>query len=477
MAIDPTKVLIIVNTNTDTGISPASPSMAGYPTIAAASLANADYYATARGLRTNGNYLKIGFNFGSLWNSPMTPSVVIPTRPGQQSVDKLLPAIVTTIAGVSTAYNALPLLAAIAQFCTDNAVEAILVECNVPPCIWIGHQSGYADYIPTETLLSFSPTYKSGVVPSAPSFVEAGQGAGTAIYPSRGLSTPTMGLTAARTTFASNNTKLALPGFASGNLLSGTFPKSNLMQLYKKAQLAVQIPNGRIGYPGATSADVQRIVTDAIWAEQQDNRAKSHLIGGRGYPSTPNEPYDNVTSNYLFASNGFTNLSRFGPQGYAEYTGAVVDTTAWETGTLSTTAFAVLFGGGSQDPRYYLPEAKVIANYQNGYSGGESGFSFIYKNHTPMRGGWGFAWQSSAYMLGMCVITKGGCTAVCNVMEPYVQGLPDQLEFTTNLLSGLSMMESVYLSAGMTAPRTTVYGDPLYSPYKLTAVSPNEFLL
>ena len=467
MAIDPTKVLIIVNTNTAAGLT--SPSMVGYPTLSAASLTNADYYATARGMKTNGNFLRMGFDFGSAWNSALTPTEISPIQ-GIGNITSLLPTKVSTAAGDSTAYNALPMMKALSNFIIDNGVQAILVECNVPPCVWVA--TPLTEYMPIECFLAFAPIF--GIKGVLTEVIGTGGSSLTAlvnyVYPP--------GLPGA--------TKKPLsPSQVVGNLLIGTFPKSNSLQFYRSAQQAIILPNGRIGYPGAQTSDIQRMVTDAIWAEGQDNRTKLHLIGGHPYTTVPSDswlpfsnfPYDNVSSNYLFSSIGFSNIEYFDNDWTRppEYVGTMVSVAAWEAGTLPTSTFGLLYGSGSQTPGAYQPAGPTY-NYLNGTStNGTAGG--IYTSHTALRGGWSFAWQSSAYMQGICTLRKGGAASVCNVYEPRSDGLPGQLEFAANIVSGMSMMESVYLSAAMRAPRTTVYGDPLYRPYKLTAASPNEFSL
>lgn len=463
MAIDPTKVLIIVNTNTDIGISPASPSMAGYPTISAASLANAEYYATARGLRTNGNYLRMGFDFGSAWNSELTPTEITPVM-GVGGFNALLPTSVTTTLGATTSYAAMPMMTALSKFIVDQGVQAILIECNVPPCVWAASEpNSVISYIPIECFLSFAPTFGSLAIP-------------TTVTISGGISYSSLARNIVKSLPGSTK-KSNLASVAFGNLMTGTFPKSAALQIYKSKQLVIMLPNGRIGYPGSTSTDIHRIVTDALWAEGQDNRSKLHLIGGYPYAYN-NVPYDNVTSNYLFGIAGFTNLQHFDRdwQQPVEYSGSMVSYTSWLAGALPTASFGLLHGSGSQECRDYLALGSV-PNYRGGTTVTGSGFSGIFNSHSPIRGGWSFAWQSSAFMQGMCTLTKGGAASVCNVWEPLADGLPGQLEFAVNLLSGLTMMESVYLSSEMTEPRTTVYGDPLYRPYKLTSVSPNEFSL
>lgn len=421
MAIDPQKVLVVFNSNS---------------TLGSASLANAEYYATARGLRTSGNYHRMGFDFGSSTTAILALAGVPGAPGGNVLISALTPNYVTTASGATTAYAGMALMSAVAQFISDNAIEALLVECNVPPNVFTGvDKISYVVYMPIEGLLGMAPGRPTGlVVYSGVASVARGLMPGLTRKPSTGA------------------------GTLDGNLLTGVLVQSPTMNRFKALQRATMVPNGRIGYPGASSAEVQRCVNDAVWAETQNNLGKLHVIGGSPYTAS-NVPYDNVSSHALFAQSGFTSMAHFDSDtAFAEYTGATVSRHAYGTGAISLQSLGLLYGAGSQNSTDYA-------------LGGP-----IYANHQPMRGGWSFAWQSSAFMQGVCTLVKGGCASVCNAQsEPLATGLPGQLEFAASLVAGLTFAEAVFLSSEMLGTRSTAYGDPLYRPYALTALVANEY--
>ncbi len=245
MAIDPKKVLVVYNSNVALG---------------AESLANAEFYATARGLRTGANYHRMGFDFGSTVNTPLSPAEVPALG---VSISSLRPVGVTTSAGASSAYGALNLMSAIAQFVADNEIDGLLVECNVPPYVSMGYDQAFGpEYCPVEVYLAFAPKFPLSV----PVWSTGPNGARIGPSMSRNL---IPGAT-------------SKPGseFVDGNLLTGVFPKSPSTGRFKGAQRLIHLANGRIGFPGASSSDVQRLVGDGLWAETQDNAYKRHVIGG-----------------------------------------------------------------------------------------------------------------------------------------------------------------------------------------------------
>ena len=386
-----------------------------FNTSVAQSEANADAYAAARGLLVAGSYVKMGFPLGT------ASQVTSAAKSG--TLDSITCAKSLSRDGTTNAYVGQQLLTAIATAAVDNACECVLVESACPVTVdGFDMNSTYGDIGPFESFCAGAPIF----APESPSLRALAQMTGLTGKTAKNLSV------------------------MSGNVALGCYPVSPLQNRFNAANYARFLPSGRIGFYGCSAADVARIVSDSVWAEGQTNLSKYHLVGGDTY--SPNQSAaDNVTANAIFASTGIGSvLRRLDVDTQPEYAGTAISKSAYESGALSLNLFGLLYSNGSQS----------AADYQPG--GG------IYGSVSVQRGAWGFVWQSSAFLLANMLMAKGAAAAIANVREPYANGLPGIVEVAVALVAGLSVMESVYLSAAMTAPRTTVYGDPLYRPYTST---------
>jgi hypothetical protein len=261
--------------------------------------------------------------------------------------------------------------------------------------------------------------------------------------------------------------------FVEGNLLTGVVPSSPLLNRFSAENRKVAIPHGRIGFPTATPTDIRRIIDDAVWGETQDHRAKAHLVGGSPYAAT-NVPYDNVSSNVLFAQRGYTNLAYWNqePVTFPEYVGTARSWADYEAGLATLSVFGQLHGKNMVGP-------DPAGTYPN-YNGGTYTVPTTlppYNQCIPLRGGWVYTWGSAPSLHTVMTLRRGGVAGIATTDEPFSDGVPGQLDFGAAILTGMSMAEASFLSGDMNSPKATVYGDPLYRPYLKTPYVATEFSL
>ena len=88
-------------------------------------------------------------------------------------------------------------------------------------------------------------------------------------------------------------------------------------------------------------------------------------------------------------------------------------------------------------------------------------------------GAWGYTWTSFSWIWANSILVNGGSAALCVFEEPYPGGLVMAEQVTVIAgYYGVSLMEALFLSTSANLgvpPSMTVMGDPLYSPYAVTA--------
>lgn len=394
MAIDPKKILVVYNTSN------------------AQSLANADYYAVARSLGVNtAGYYRLGVPFTA------ASSLGWPTGNAAGGAKELVCAASQRPGGIlnEAAYVGQRFIDAIRAMVANNGIEAVLFESLCP-------KSAIAT--------SITGPFEAYVTDSA-----AGYDPGSVTYSmlSRVFETPIVG---------GGNTYQVTPWPVLFPLLS-----------VKKLTGFQLLPWGRIGYWGCAPADIVRIVTDALWAESQDNTAKLHIVGGVSYNSINHKVNDDITAHKLFNQAGY-NVAHFDVDAaYPEYSASTLNFTSFTGGVLPISPFALSISS---------PAGNDYASFQAG--------GFVYNNYTPQRGSWGLWWASFASNFGEMALKRvgaNGSTAVgvfATVAEPYDVGLPKHAVLAACLLSGASLMEALWAGRN-NGSNTTVLGDPLYRPY------------
>jgi len=216
---------------------------------------------------------------------------------------------------------------------------------------------------------------------------------------------------------------------------------------------STRMPYGRIGYPGCTYADIVRLVTDANWAETQDNTVKLHVVGGTDY--TAGGDYSHMKrANASFAARVpkaslgvFDQDRQYTAGGYAG-AGFVVSWAAFDGGGLTPKldAFGMMF---SRNP-------STAADYVT--LGNTSSWN-------PLRGAWVWNWCSGAALVGYKTLQRGGCAAILCESEPFSNGIPATDYVATALMAGKTIAEANSGSDEMAVPNASVYGVPDYAPY------------
>lgn len=396
MAINPAKTLLVYNTNSS---------------VAAASLANVDWYATARGCRSGADYHRMGFDLGTSDPNLATGWLTSVSKGG--SADNILCATSLEGTGRLNHYVGQALLTAIRNMIIDNGIEALVIDSLVKPGIRCFGAQPYA--IPLECYMALA--YALGPI------------------------TP-----------ASRD-----PTSISGQIILDLVPRRvvtipGMLTATDRVGPNAAIPCGRLGYPGAALADIQRMVTDALAAELVDHIADPHLIGGKNYAGLQ----ITADSHLAVVQAGFpASIMAWSENGGGpEYAGAQLRAlSAFEAGA-PLEVFGLLYAEGSQTPSAYASPSGPI-------------FTAL----TMRPGGWAFTWQSSANLLAKCCFLRGGCAALSMVDEPFTNGVPGTKQIAMSLMLGRSMMEAVFLSQDMKGFRVSAYGDPLYAPYRSTSVA------
>lgn len=239
-------------------------------------------------------------------------------------------------------------------------------------------------------------------------------------------------------------------------------PYSQIKAMYPSAYESQTINNivgwGRIGWPGCTLANIQRVVADALWAESQDNSGKQHIIGGALYLGTE-PPSAQYLSWKCFSDAGWSDLYHFNnATELAENPGYTANNTLnfsdYAAGAAPVNAFATMLESST---------GNTGALFQPGGA--------IYNATSFPRGAWGFWWTSYAANFAKMLLSKpgtGGVAAFTSVNEPYANGLIRVDHAAASLLNGASMLEAIVDGAPF---NTTVWGDPLYRPYKAKRAS------
>ncbi len=359
----------------------------------------ADAYALARGYcTTNGHYWNIGVNFGGIskarWYSEQTTADFKTLICTESFAPGMTPEI------DNPRYTGQTIVQAIANMVADGGLDAIFTESLVPNA-------------PPQTAK------------------QAPDGWLIAMCMRLAANPHAFGGDRAQVTDLYSDTLHTLPNPQSNNWITNN----------RKTQL----PYGRIGWPGCSFADIQRVAADANWGEQQNNLAKPHVVGGTNYQSGGDTAHMLRANQFFAAKLAPGNLNAFDqdksfPNGinWAQFDGGTL--------TPPLSLFGLLF---SRNPQW-TPDWKSVLNG---------------KTWTPMRGAWAFDWCSGSIAVGYDVLFRGGTAGILCEWEPQSYGISavDCVAFC--LLLGLSMAEAVFLSGLMLTANHSVYGAPDYAPY------------
>jgi hypothetical protein len=370
----------------------------------------ADAYALARGYTTtNGKYWKIGVDFGckslvGQWSSiPGALRSLMCTKsfaPGQTpEVD-------------NPRYTGKTMADAIANMVNDGQLDAIFIESLVPnQPTQTGNQAPDGWFIAMCPYLSINKTASGGSRFSRVTdiFVE----------PAQTVATPDLNK------WVNNNRD-------------------------------AQLPYGRIGWPGCTFADIQRVAADANWGESQNNLGKLHVVGGTNYTQGGDIWHMNRAgasfAKFIKPENlgVFDQAAKYAGVPQPTY-GTIFDWDKFNWGALVTplSLFGLLF---SINPEMAADWSRPL-NAQS---------------WAPQRGAWAYNWCSNAAYVAYDCLKRGGVASILCENEPNASGIPAVDCVAYALTLGLTMAEACFLSDQMTVSNASVYGAPDYAPYMAT---------
>lgn len=404
-----THTLVVFNTNSAAVTTDSTPRTSEYC---------ADEYAYTRGYcSTRGQYWKLGADFGGIAAGP-----AYSTQP-LYTVFRDLTVTSSYSPGMSpavnnTRYYGQTLAVAIANMVADGELDAIFVESLVPNNdAWL--------YYPGYTYQGQCPSGR--VMASAPFLAQ---------YPLVLNQNSGYG----RGGYGFSNTFKTIP-----NIKSNDWIKNNR---------TTQLPYGRIGYPGCTFADIQRIAADANWGESQNNLSKMHIVGGTNYQDG-GDKYHMLKANQLFG-NSITSGNLY----YFD------EATFNLSGSVGTQISYNDFDWGQQSPAHDVFGLLISRNPSP--ASPPTGIPLNVASWTAKRGAWAYDWGSAAIQVGYDCLQKGGTASILCENEPSSFGIPAVDCVAYALLKGLTMAEANFLSGMMSVSNCSVYGAPDYAPYALT---------
>jgi len=484
MAIDPQKVLLIRNSNA---------------AVAELSASVSDWYAEARGLCGTGgvaDYFWLSFDFG-------TRSDYIDTAAGRAQDPSHTGPILDSATTPVTCTGCSPKIApnqvgqtivnSIRHVVRTYGINAILVLPGVPRVMFAGGTNGqqYGQF--TELFLAYIYAPSSSTISGNP-VKSIGSSLGT----------------------------LTTDGTASGlSRRAQLRPLTDIFALCNNSSAA--IPSGRVGvvdfstnpYTFSTLADVQRIVNNAKQAELENNFSKLHVLGGAAYIRTGGTLMSTAV-NFLGYDVGLTNLSY------------IADSPDPDTGYSYTAPAGISedvlwsrkppFKGSAQAQMYVSSQylAGGVGVFMQANGGGKvrpfcamamSGYHFPslsnggfardqYANYCEfLPGGFAYSFGSPADESSLLAIKLGASMGFSCGGEPFTTNLCDTDAILYLLLCGLTGAEACYKAnqnilytgaqAYDLAPNTlwqgiplwtSVHGDPLYRPYKLTPINAGKVM-
>lgn len=223
------------------------------------------------------------------------------------------------------------------------------------------------------------------------------------------------------------------------------------------------IPYGRIGLPkyaaavpAESFAETKRMIDDALAAEQAGPDSKIAAIGVHARVNSINPPWQwyawellrrrGLSANYYVNAWGSASSEWFGKQPDYDYAALMAGNEAVE-------AWAWLGGAIMNEPTANPYAASL----------------------QPVPGAWGFEATSNGTRFAADLIMRGGCAAIGSELEPFEQGLPDVASIASILARGYSLAEANWFTSP--SPwRVSVLGDPLYRPFRALGLSDGELL-
>ena len=228
-------------------------------------------------------------------------------------------------------------------------------------------------------------------------------------------------------------------------------------------------------YTASGTSIYTNAVTKALVAETHNNLDKNHVMSRYAVRYLPPPSTNAVAFDWASATNaggatggGLTNIYEVSYQGdglapyYVKQGGGGPDATPPSVDPSIPSIFSLclnaVWNSGENSP---LPNGDI--HY----------FSDWCMANRFADGAWGYTWTSFSWIWANSILVNGGSAALCVFTEPFPGGLvmAEQVMVIAGYY-GVSLMESLFLSTSANAgvpPSMTVMGDPLYSPYAVTA--------
>ena len=228
-------------------------------------------------------------------------------------------------------------------------------------------------------------------------------------------------------------------------------------------------------YTASGTSIYTNAVTKALVAETHNNLDKSHVMSRYAVRYVPPPSTNAVAFDWASASNadgasggGLTSIYEVSYQGdglapyYVNPSGAAPDVMPPSVDPSIPSIFSLClnatWNAGENSP---LPNGDI--HY----------FSDWCMANRFADGAWGYTWTSFSWIWANSILVNGGSAALCVFTEPYPGGLVMAEQVTVIAgYYGVSLMEALFLSTSANLgvpPSMTVMGDPLYSPYAVTA--------
>jgi len=228
-------------------------------------------------------------------------------------------------------------------------------------------------------------------------------------------------------------------------------------------------------YTASGTSIYTNAVTKALVAETHNNLDKNHIMSRYAVRYLPPPSTNAVAFDWASATNaggatggGLTNIYEVSYQGdglapyYVKQGGGDPDATPPSVDPSIPSIFSMCLNAS-----WNWGEGGLLPNGDSHY------YSDWCMANRFADGAWGYTWTSFSWIWGNSILVNGGSAALCVFEEPYPGGLVMAEQVTVIAgYYGVSLMEALFLSTNANLgvpPSMTVMGDPLYSPYAVTA--------
>ena len=228
-------------------------------------------------------------------------------------------------------------------------------------------------------------------------------------------------------------------------------------------------------YTASGTSIYTNAVTKALVAETHNNLDKNHVMSRYAVRYLPPPSTNAVAFDWASASNadgasggGLTSIYEVSYQGdglapyYVSQGGAAPDVMPPSVDPSIPSIFSLCLNAA-----WNWGEGGLLPNGDAHY------FSDWCMANRFADGAWGYTWTSFSWIWANSILVNGGSAALCVFEEPYAGGLVMAEQVTVIAgYYGVSLMEALFLSTSANLgvpPSMTVMGDPLYSPYAVTA--------